>query len=106
MTKKLAQIYEAHHKEKDKYGFSHHLTMKGSFFRSSVGRGKIVLDLGSRDGVLTETFFAGNTVTCVDVDSKAIQSCRQRLRVTAIQHDLNYPLPFAAESFDVIVAAD
>ena len=106
MKNLLAAMYEAHHEEKRKYGFAHHLTMKGKFFKSFVGNGKRVLDAGSRDGTLTETFSAANSVTCIDIDERAVRLCGERLGVTALQHDLNCPLPFVGGSFDAVVAAD
>jgi SAM-dependent methyltransferase len=106
MKNLLEKMYEDHHTRNGKYGFAHHLTSKGQLFSLSVGIGKMVLDLGCRDGILTEQYCAANTVTCVDIDERALQLCRDRLRVEVIQHDLNYPLPFADHSFNVVVAAD
>jgi 2-polyprenyl-3-methyl-5-hydroxy-6-metoxy-1,4-benzoquinol methylase len=106
MSNPLAQMYQEFHCRNNKYGFAHHLTTKGKLLRSYLGSGKKVLDLGSRDGVLTETFSSVNSVTCLELDPKAAHLCRNRLGVEVIQHDLNYPLPFSAESFDVVVAGD
>jgi 2-polyprenyl-3-methyl-5-hydroxy-6-metoxy-1,4-benzoquinol methylase len=106
MSDPLAKMYQEFHSVTGKYGFSHHLTTKGEFLKSHIGTGKKVLDLGSRDGVLTEIFSHSNLVTCLEIDPKAVKLCNKRLGVTVTEHDLNYPLPFERESFDVVVAGD
>ncbi|MFH0823845.1 MAG: class I SAM-dependent methyltransferase [Pseudomonadota bacterium] len=101
----LGRMYHTYHLREGKYGFAHHLTTKGRFFRSEVGEGRCVLDLGSRDGTLTRTFARGNSVVCVDVDEYAASICR-RFGLTSVCADLNACLPFAGQSFDVVVLAD
>lgn len=46
--------------------------------RSVIGTGKRVLDLGCRDGSLTETFRAGNAVLGVDIDEASLARARAR----------------------------
>jgi len=106
MLNPLAKLYEDFHRKTEKYGFSHHLTTKGKFLNNHIGVGKKVLDLGSRDGVLTEMFSGSNFVTCLEIDRVAANLCRNRLGLTVIEHDLNYPLPFEKETFDTVVAGD
>jgi SAM-dependent methyltransferase len=99
-------MYQDFNLRNNKYGFAHHLTTKGAFLGSHIGSGKKILDLGSRDGVLVETFSSANSITCLEIDYRAAALCRKRLGVSVVQHDLNYLLPFKEESFDTVVAGD
>ncbi len=99
-------MYRDFHARNGKYGFAHHLTTKGAFFKEMVGKNQKVLDLGCRDGVMTSTFASGNEITCVDVDDHALQLCGAKLSATLVWHDLNDPLPFEDGSFDVVVLSD
>jgi len=101
----LGKMYHTYHLQHGKYGFAHHLTTKGRLFGSTVGHGRKVLDLGSRDGTLTKTFASSNRVTCLDVDEYAAGICN-RLGFSAVCADLNFALPFASDLFDVVVLAD
>ena len=101
----LGKMYHAYHLQEGKYGFAHHLTTKGHLFRSKIGEGRHVLDLGSRDGTLTKVFAPGNSVVCLDVDEFAVKKCR-RFGFASVCADLNERLPFASSSFDVIALAD
>jgi ubiquinone/menaquinone biosynthesis C-methylase UbiE len=72
-----------------------------------VGKGKRVLDLGCRDGSLTQYCAAGNAVTGVDIDQQALSLARDRLGISTIWLDLNREsLPFNDDSFDVVVAGE
>jgi SAM-dependent methyltransferase len=64
-----------------------------------------VLDLGCRDGALTETFAAGNEVVGVDADREALAEAA-KLGLETRWADLDQPLDFEDNSFDVVVAGE
>lgn len=101
----LGKIYHAYHLKESKYGFAHHLTTKSKLFRSKIGEGQRVLDLGSRDGTLTRAFTRGNYIVCLDIDEYATSICQQ-VGLVSICADLNARLPFAEGFFNVVVLAD
>jgi SAM-dependent methyltransferase len=75
-------------------------------FRSWVGGpGLRVLDLGCRDGALTSAYLEGNQVVGVDIDRAALARAEQ-LGIETAWADLDQPLPFADECFDVVVLAE
>lgn len=106
MPNLLVQMYREHHLGGNKYGFCHHLTTKGKFFKAQVGNGKRVLDLGSRDGILLKTFCLSNVVIGLEIDFEAARLCKKGFNVMVVQHDLNFSLPFKEKTFDVVVAGD
>ena len=71
-----------------------------------MGRRKDVLDLGCRDGTLTRHFVDGNRIVGVDIDSEALARARQAYGIEGHRVNLNGPLPFADESFDVVLLAE
>ncbi len=76
------------------------------FFRAAVGGpGKAVLDLGCRSGAFTRHFADGNDVTGVDVDRTALAVAAE-LGINPVLADVEQSLPFADESFDVVVAGE
>ncbi len=75
------------------------------FRRYVGGPGRRVLDLGCRDGALTRAYLAGNEVVGVDVDRQALGEAA-KLGIETVWADVEEPLPFEDESFDVVVAAE
>jgi len=65
-----------------------------------------VLDLGCRYGALTEYYAEGNDVTGVDIDREALEHAEARLGIQALWADLDYPLAFMDETFDVVVIGE
>jgi len=106
MKNSLNKFYQDFHGKHEKYGFAHHLSTKTRYFQAAIGQGKKILDLGCRDGTITKIFLEGNDVTCIDVDARACQLCRNNLQVEVIWHDLNELLPLLDESYDVVVLSD
>ncbi len=102
----LDATYQNFHLSNKKYGFAHHLTSKGAFFREKIGKNKKILDLGSRDGVMTLVFSSENQVTCIDVDSRALKKCQEVVKCDVLHHDLNEIIPLKSDTFDVVVLAD
>lgn len=104
---RLQNKYGQHHAQHARYGFSYRERERGPVFASWVGRGGRVLDLGCRDGSLTQCYAAGNEVTGVDIDNQALALARERLGISTVWHDLNgEQLPFGGASFDVVVAGE
>jgi len=64
-----------------------------------------VLDFGCRDGALTRAYLDGTEVVGLDVDSDALAEAA-KLGLETVWADVEEPLPFADESFDVVVAAE
>lgn len=76
------------------------------YFRSLIGKGKKILDLGARDCALTSYFNEGNEVLAVDIDGQALEHCA-KLSIRTIKMDLNEPeWNFPKAAFDVVVAAE
>lgn len=70
------------------------------------GPGVHVLDLGCRTGALTQHYAEGNYVTGVDVDRDALHVATERLGIETVWADAEDELPFADDSFDVVVAGE
>jgi SAM-dependent methyltransferase len=69
------------------------------------GPGRRVLDLGCRYGAVTRAYAAGNDVVGVDVDRDALEGAAG-LGIETLWADVEDPLPFEDETFDVIVAGE
>lgn len=103
----LSEFYGDFHRRWNKYNFVHHLSGKKKIFTGLFSDRKKILDLGSRDGSLLESFgVPKDRVFCIDVDRTAVQSCRAK-GFKAIWLDLNNSqLPFSDNEFDLVVACD
>jgi len=79
---------------------------RAELFRRLVGGpGRRVLDLGCRYGALTRAYAEGNDVVGVDVDREALAEAA-KLGIDTTWADVDEPLPFEEESFDVVVAGE
>lgn len=100
------RLYESHHKKNRIPGFSILKQERGEFFSRHIGQGKRVLDLGCRDGALTQTFLSGNMVTGVDVDNEALKRA-EILGIKPVLMDVYGPWKeLDGEQFDAIVAGE
>jgi 2-polyprenyl-3-methyl-5-hydroxy-6-metoxy-1,4-benzoquinol methylase len=102
----LEEVYRKHHERGCRYGYLYCHGARVPFLREWVGRGNRVLDLGCRDGMLTEGFVDGNEVVGVDIDRKALELCREKLGIQTEWVDLNHEWPWEKGSFDVVVACE
>ena len=102
----LGDLYIDHHETGDRIGNSFMEDTRAELFRDWIGQGKTILDLGGRDGTLTRHFAPGNEVVIGDIDTSAMAIARQNLKVETIEVNLNEPLPFEDNTFDVIVLAE
>lgn len=102
----LEERYRRHHEEQRSPDFVFAGPERSALFRELVGGpGLRVLDLGCRYGALTRAYAAGNEVVGVDVDREALAAAAT-LGIETVWADLDEPLPFGDESFDVVVCGE
>ena len=101
----LQERYEEHHRERRDDGDFVFVPERIPLLVAAVGRGKRVLDLGSRSGALTQHFLEGNSVVGLDVDAAALEKAAA-LGIEPVQADVEDPLPFEDGSFDAVVAGE
>lgn len=102
----LSQLYARHHQRGNRYNYLFCHGARAPYLKKWIGGGKRVLDLGCRDGMLTQAFAEGNVVTGADIDVKALELAKQRLGLETCWVDLNAEWPFPSNAFDVIVACE
>src|SRR5438094_7111122 len=103
---RLDRRYHAHH-EGEKQEFVFGGDERGALFARWIGApGRRVLDLGCRTGALTQHYAPGNEVVGVDVDGDALARASERLGIQTLWADVEEGLPFADDSFDVVVAGE
>jgi 2-polyprenyl-3-methyl-5-hydroxy-6-metoxy-1,4-benzoquinol methylase len=97
--------YREHQKQRDEFVFGSN--ERASIIAELVGGAELrVLDLGCRTGALTQHFAKGNRVTGLDVDHEALARARDRLGIETVWGNVEEGLPFADDSFDVVVAGE
>ncbi len=101
----VGERYEEHHRERRAEGDFVFVPERIPLFRSAIGRGKRVLDLGCRSGALTRHFLEGNEVVGLDVDRSALAKA-EALGIEPVQANVEDPLPFEDGSFDAVVAGE
>ncbi len=102
----LSERYAEHNRSERGAGFVFARPEREALFRRYVsGPGRRVLDLGCRDGALTRAYAEGNDVVGVDADRKALAEAG-KLGIETHWADLDQPLEFADEGFDVAVAGE
>ena len=102
----LSERYAEHNRLERGAGFVFAGPERAELFRRHVGGPRRrVLDLGCRDGALTRAYVEGNEVVGVDADKEALAEA-QKLGIDTRWADLDEPLPFEDESFDVVVAGE
>lgn len=102
----LSERYGAHHRRERAPDFVFGGLERARLFAELVGGpGLDVLDLGCRYGALTRAYAAGNRVVGVDVDREALAEAA-KLGIETRWADVEAPLPFPDEAFDVVVAGE
>jgi SAM-dependent methyltransferase len=102
----LSERYAEHNRLERGAGFVFAGPERVELFRRYVGGpGRRVLDLGCRDGALTQAYAAGNEIVGVDADREALAEA-EKLGIETHWADLDEPLPFDDGSFDVVVAGE
>ena len=103
---RVAEQYREHHRTARSEDFVFAGPERAALFRRYVGGpGRRVLDLGCRYGALTRAYAAGNEVVGVDVDRDALEQAAA-LGIDTRWADVEEPLPFEDDSFDVVVAGE
>jgi SAM-dependent methyltransferase len=102
----LSERYAEHNRVERGAGFVFAGPERIELFRRYVGGpGRDVLDLGCRDGALTQAYAGGNAIVGVDADREALAAA-QKLGIETRWADLDDPLPFDDGTFDVVVAGE
>ena len=102
----LSERYAEHNRSERGAGFVFAQPERETLFKRYVGGpGRRVLDLGCRDGALTQAYLDGNEVVGVDADRDALAEAAG-LGIETHWADLDQPLDLDAESFDVAVAGE
>jgi SAM-dependent methyltransferase len=102
----LSERYAEHNRSERGAGFVFARPEREALFRRYVGGpGRRVLDLGCRDGALSQAYLDGNEVVGVDADREALADAA-RLGIETHWADLDQPLDLADASFDIVVAGE
>jgi SAM-dependent methyltransferase len=102
----LSERYAEHNRLERGAGFVFAGPERVALFRKYVGGpGRRVLDLGCRDGALTQAYARENVIVGVDADRDALAEAA-KLGIETRWADLDEPLPFEDLSFDVVVAGE
>jgi SAM-dependent methyltransferase len=102
----LSERYAEHNRSERGAGFVFARPEREALFKRYVGgSGRRVLDLGCRDGALTQAYLEGNEVVGVDADREALAEAA-KLGIETKWADLDQPLELEDESFDVVVAGE
>jgi SAM-dependent methyltransferase len=102
----LSERYAEHNRSERGAGFVFARPEREALFKRYVGGpGRRVLDLGCRDGALTQAFLSGNDVVGIDADQDALAAAAT-LGIETHWADLDQPLDLPDESFDVVVAGE
>jgi methionine biosynthesis protein MetW len=102
----LSERYAEHNRSERGAGFVFARPERETLFKRYVGGpGRRVLDLGCRDGALTQAYLDGNEVVGVDADQEALAEAA-RLGIETHWADLDQPLDLDDQSFDVVVAGE
>lgn len=102
----LERVYQDHHQKKGRYGYLFCHGDRIPYLQEWIGEGKRVLDLGCRDGTLTECFSKANEVVGVDIDKTALNLAKKKLGIQTFWFDLNQEWSFVEKPFDVVVACE
>lgn len=98
--------YEKHHVTGNRLQHTFMGDVRGPMFSSWIGSGKVVLDLGGRDGSLTRHYMSANRVIIADVDCAALAHARERYGIETKEVNLNEQLPFEDGTIDAVVMAE
>lgn len=100
----LQKMYEDHHKNRNRKGFSIYQTERSNIINEIIGTGNKILDAGCRDGTLTQLFGKGNHLFGFDIDSNMIKMASKK-GVEIKHHNIYEPWPYITK-FDVIILGE
>jgi 2-polyprenyl-3-methyl-5-hydroxy-6-metoxy-1,4-benzoquinol methylase len=99
-------LYEDHHKNRRAEDFSILKEDRGALFSTFIGERKKILDIGCRDGALTEKFLSNNDVLGVDIDANALaRASRKGIKVCEMDLYGNWE-ELGGQKFDAVVAGE
>lgn len=105
----IGRIYEKHHAEKGRFGFSVLEGVRAEWFLAHMPKGGSLLDVGCRDATLTRHFAeACPNITGIDIDRHALAAAKEHipngtfleLDLTGDWHELR------GGTFDVILCSE
>lgn len=100
----LSDLYTEHHKDSARHGGNLLHDERREFLVHAVGTDKRVLDIGCRNGAITEFYKEGNTVVGFDIDPNALLEASKRgIEIHLV--DLNGIWPDVGQ-FDVVVMTE
>jgi len=103
----VKNIYEEYRLVSREEGFAIMKNERGELFKERIGEGKKVLDLGCRDGALTEFFVKNNEVLGVEIDERSLNKAKENLKINTLSIDLNGDWQeLERQKFDVVVAGE
>ena len=102
----LQSLYSDYHKDQKRWSVISGGTSRGVLFKSWIGVGKKVLDLGCRDGALTKFYLDNNKVIGADIDNHALKLCIASIGIPVVCLDMNREFPFGSGEFDVVVMGE
>ena len=102
----LAEFYSKHHLSGNRRNQSVSEEKRSNLFKDWMGKNKKVLDMGCRDGILTQHFIEQNEVTGLDIDKQALEACRENLNIETKWADFSLQIPIPTSSFNVVVAGE
>lgn len=106
VKQQLESVYQTHHTRGQRYGYLFCHGARAPFLKKWIGQGKRVLDIGCRDGMLTQHYVEGNNVLGVDIDREALRRAHEKLGIETQWLDVNSEFPFSDGAFDVICACE
>ncbi len=107
MNDNLGRIYATHHLNNRPSNFSILEKERGALLNKYIGINKNVLDLGCRNGILTQYFAKNNNVLGVDIDKNALEKASNMLKIDTLVIDLNSNWQeLDGKKFDVIVLGE
>jgi 2-polyprenyl-3-methyl-5-hydroxy-6-metoxy-1,4-benzoquinol methylase len=102
----IEDVYRYHHRNRRARKASMFVDFRGDFLKENIGTGKNVLDIGCRDGALTEKYYEGNDVLGLDIDSEALKIAEEDLKIKTKHTDLNSSWDVEDDVYDFIVAGE
>lgn len=107
MNDTISNIYQNHHRSSREEGYSVMKKERGSFLKNCLGQRKKILDIGCRDGALTQYFIESNDVLGVDIDKPALLKAEKDLGLKTLYLDLNGDWSeLSAQKFEAVVAGE
>ena len=105
----MSKVVEEYSKRNDKTegAVGQYGRERGELFKSLIGSGKKVIDLGANHGALTQFYAMGNNLTAVDFDKKNLDILSKKFGSNVKIFDLNEDVaPLGNGQWDVVVMSE